>query len=824
MKIKKIIPYAVAILVFVIVSVAYFSPVLEGKQIKQSDITQFIGSSKEIKDFRKQHGEEPYWTNSSFGGMPAYVVSAYYPNDYIKKLDRLIRFLPRPADYLFLYFVGFFVLLMTLKVDWKLAIVGSLGFGLSTYLIIILGVGHNAKAHAIAYMPLVLSGILLVFQRKYLVGFVLTAFAMALELSANHIQMTYYLFFFVAILGIVQLIDAIKKKELPHFTKSSVILIVAVVLAIGTNATSLMATKEYSKHSTRSKSELTIKPDGSPKENITSGLSNDYITQYSYGKSETFNLFIPRFMGGTSNEQVEDSEVQVFFQNAVDNGLNIEQANYYYRFVRMYWGDQPIVAAPAYIGALFIFLFILALFLVKGNLKYWLLAATIFSILMSWGYNLNLDNSGVSIITNFFIDYVPLYNKFRAVSSIQVIAEVAIPLLGILGLKELLSKDVSKESKLKALKFSSIIVGGLALIFTLLGSELFSFITPVDLQIDEQIEGFLDAIVADRQTLFFDDSLRTLILISILAAALWLYLKDKINQTILIIGFAVLLLFDLVNVDKRYVNDAYFTSARKVSRPFKATAIDKEILKDKEHYRVANFNKGLMNDGSTSYFHNSIGGYSAVKPRRYQELYDFHISKGNKEVLNMLNTKYIIGAGENRQPKLDVNLKANGNAWFVQNFKVVNSADEEIKALDSINTKMTAIFNSYEFGISFKPDDGPSNYLVDSLASINLTEYKANYLKYDSNNSNVGFAVFSEIYYKDGWNAYIDNQMITPRNLFRVDYVLRAIVVPEGKHTIEFKFEPSVISTGSIISLISYLLLLLVPIGWIFIEKKKNVS
>ncbi|MDC9723253.1 MAG: hypothetical protein PSN34_10870, partial [Urechidicola sp.] len=428
MNIKKIIPYAIAILVFVIASLAYFSPVLEGKQIQQSDITQFIGSSKEIKDFRKTHGEEPYWTNSSFGGMPAYVVSAYYPNDYIKKVDKILRFLPRPADYLFLYFVGFFVLLMTLKVDWKLAIVGSLGFGLSTYLIIILGVGHNAKAHAIAYMPLVLSGILLVFQRKYLLGFIVTAFAMALELSANHIQMTYYLFFLVAIFGIVQLIDAIKKKEIQHFIKSSSILIVAVVLAVGTNASSLLATQEYAKHSTRSKSELTINPDGTPKENISSGLSNEYITEYSYGKAETFNLFIPRFMGGTSQEEVEDSEVQVFFQHAVDNGLSIEMANYYYRFVRMYWGKQPIVAAPAYIGALFIFLFVLALFLVKGNLKYWLLAATIFSILMSWGHNLNLSNDGTSMITDFFINYFPLYNKFRAVSSIQVIAEVAIPL------------------------------------------------------------------------------------------------------------------------------------------------------------------------------------------------------------------------------------------------------------------------------------------------------------------------------------------------------------------------------------------------------------
>ena len=806
MNIKKIIPYAIAILVFVIASLAYFSPVLEGKQIKQSDITQFIGSSKEIKDFRKTHDEEPYWTNSSFGGMPAYVVSAYYPNDYIKKVDKILRFLPRPADYLFLYFIGFFILLMTLKVDWKLAIVGSLGFGLSTYLIIILGVGHNAKAHAIAYMPLVLSGILLVFQRKYLLGFIVTAIAMALELSANHIQMTYYLFFFVAIFGIVQLIDAIKKNEIPHFIKSSSILIVAVVLAVGTNASSLLATQEYAKHSTRSKSELTINSDRSPKENITSGLSNEYITEYSYGKAETFNLFIPRFMGGTRHEVVEESALREFLQGAVQQGLDPNDANYLMQISSMYWGKQPIVAAPAYIGALFIFLFVLALFLVKGNLKYWLLAATIFSILMSWGKNL-------SFLTDFFINYVPLYNKFRAVSSIQVIAEVAIPLLGILGLKELLSVDISKESKLKALKFTTIIVGGFALLFVLFGSDLFTFEALNDSYYENMLPGFADELIEDRKVIFFKDSLRTLLFVLAFVLVLWLFVKEKTNKTVLIIGFSVLLLFDLVNVDRRYLDNSKFISAERVHMPFDTTAIDKEILKDKGHYRVANFNKGLMADGSTSYFHNSIGGYSAVKPRRYQELYDFHISKGNMEVINMLNTKYIIGADDNRQPKLDVNINANGNAWFVQNTILIESADEELMMLDSINTKAIAIV-SVDFS-----SDIQKEYPIDSTATINLTHYQVNAISYQSNSNTTQLAVFSEMHYADGWNAYIDGELT---NHIRVDYVLRGLEIPAGNHTIEFKFEPSVIKKGSTISLISYGLLLLLPIGWFLIEKKKK--
>ncbi|PHR74031.1 MAG: hypothetical protein COA67_01315 [Lutibacter sp.] len=813
---KKTIPYIIAILIFVIASLAYFSPVLKGKKIQQGDITQFIGSSKEIKDFRKAYDTEPYWTNTSFGGMPSYVISTYYPNDYIKKLDKLIRFLPRPADYLFLYFIGFFALLMTLKVDWKLAIIGSLGFGFSTYLIVILGAGHNAKAHAIAYFPFVISGILLVFQRKYFTGFIVTALAMSLELAANHVQMTYYLFFLVLIYGIVQLTESIKNKEVPHLMKSVGVLLVAVILAIGTNATNLMATQEYAKHSTRSKSELTITPDGSEKE-VTSGLDKSYITEYSYGRLETFNLFIPRFMGGTSHEEVKDSEVRSFLQEAVNDGLNPDDANYLLNIASMYWGDQPIVAAPAYIGAIFIFLFVLALFLVSGKLKKWLIAATIFSILMSWGRNL-------SFLTDFFIDYIPMYNKFRAVSSIQVIAELAIPLLGILGLKELFSTDVSKEAKIKALKWTTIIVGGLALIFTVGGTGLFTFEvlgeTTFYENLEEQgISGFLEAVVADRQTLFFSDSLRTLGFVVVFAGILWLFIKEKINQTILLIGFAVLLLFDLVNVDKRYVNNNYFASARKVDKPFKKSAIDAEILKDKSYYRVADFSKNVLTDGATSYFHKSIGGYSAVKPRRAQELFDFHIdqrnNKINQEVLNMLNTKYVIRIGE-KGKTLEKNERTNGNAWFVNNLKVVNSADEEIKELDSINTKKVAIIRS-DFA-----KDLPTDFTIDSTTTIKLTNYKANELAYESNANLNQFAVFSEMYYKDGWNAYIDGQLTQH---VRVNYVLRGMEIPAGKHEIEFKFEPTVIKKGNTITLISYALLLLIPIGWFLYErKKKNVS
>ena len=800
---NKIAPFLIAIAVFMVVSIAYFSPVLEGKKIQQGDITQFKGSSKEIADFRAENNAEPYWTNATFGGMPAYAVSAYYSYDFINKLDNLIRFLPRPADYLFLYFLSFFTLLLVLKVEWKLAIVGALGFGFSTYLVIILGVGHNAKAHAIAYFPLVLAGILLVFQRKYLLGFIVTALAMALELSASHIQMTYYLLFLVLIYGIVQLIDSIKKNEVPHFVKSVLILVVAVVLAVGTNATPLLATSEYSKESTRGKSELTINPDGSEKQ-ASSGLSKEYITQYSYGIPETFNIFIPRFMGGGNYENVgNDSNIYQFLKDKTDP----RQAKQFAEFAPMYWGQQPIVEAPAYIGAIFVFLFILGIFLVKGTFKKWLVAAVIFSILLSWGKNFE-------ILTNFFIDYVPLYNKFRAVSSIQVIAELAMPLLGILALKEWFSTTISSEEKLHALKKSFYIVAGIALTFTLFGSSLFAFEGLRDANYDQMLPGLLDAIIEDRKAIFFSDSLRTLILVLLSAGILWLFLKQKVKTTIAIIALGVLILFDLVSVNKRYVNSDDFKTATKIDKPFVASEFDKEILKDKSYYRVANFMVDPMNDGSTSYFHKSIGGYHAAKMGIYQELYDFQISKNNIEVLNMLNTKYFVFEDGSGRETVQSNPDANGNAWFVNTIEIVETANQEIVALDSLQTKNEAILTSNRISNDFKTE-----FPKDSLASIKLTSYKANELIYESNAAENQFAVFSEIYYKNGWNAYINGEL---KPHYRVNYVLRGMEIPAGTHKIEFKFEPTVIKKGTTITLVSYLLLLLIPVGWFFVEKKKN--
>lgn len=802
MNFKKILPYIFAIVIFSIASVTYFYPVLKGETIKQSDITQFTGMSKEIVDFRKSNdGKEPYWTGSAFSGMPAYQLSAYYPNDFITKVDSLLRFLPRPADYVFLYFLSFFILLMALKVDWKLAVLGALSFGFSTYLIIIFGAGHNAKAHAIAYMPLVLTGVLLVFQKRFLLGFIITSLAMALEVNTNHPQMTYYLGFALLILGLFELLEAVKQKTIPTFIKQATTILIAVVLGITTNSSRLMAMKEYADFSTRGKSELTIKPDGSPKE-ASAGLSREYITEYSYSKAETFNLMIPRYMGGGTVEELGESSN---FYQLIESKAGKKVAEDYSKNALTYWGDQTIIEAPAYIGAVIFLLFFLGIFLVKGKLKKWLVTTTVFVILLSWGRNFE-------VLTNFFIDYVPLYNKFRAVSSIQVIAELCVPLLGVLALKEFFSNERSIEEKKQSLTKAIYVFIGVVVVGVLYAYGFSTFEGIRDTNYN-QLPGLIDAIIADRKSMLFTDSFRTLILGGITFGILWFFLKGKIDFTKSIIVIGVLVLFDLVSVNKKYVNQEDFVQPRKVQKPFVASQIDKQILKDKTHYRVANFAGNPMQDGRTSYFHKSIGGYHAAKMGRYNELFEYQIAKNNIQVLNMLNAKYFIMPGEKGQ-QLQVNPYVNGNAWFVDKVKVVNSANEEIKELDSLNTKEVAVYvQPWRKGKRIIFPEGR-----DSTATIGLTKYGVTELVYESNSSKEQFAVFSEIYYKDGWNAYVDGKL-TPH--YQVNYVLRGMVIPAGKHTVEFKFEPTIIKKGNSIALISYALIILLPLGWFFYDKKQ---
>ena len=795
---KKLVPHFLVLVGFIVCALLYFNPVLQGKTIFQSDIVNYTGMAKQQKDFKAQTGQETYWTNSAFGGMPTYQLGAKYPNNYIKKLDLTLRFLPRPADYLFLYFLSFYILLLVLKVDWKLAGLGALAFGFSTYFIIILGVGHNSKAHTIAYMPLVLSGIILTFRKKYITGFLLTAVAMGLELVANHYQMTYYLLLLVIVLGIVYLIDAYKKQELPHYFKSVGVLVVAVILSIGLNATNILATKEYVKESTRGKSELTINPDGTKREN-TNGLSKEYITEYSYGILESFNLFVPRFLGGGSGEDVgKDSAMYTFF---IQQGVPPVDAIEYAKNTPTYWGDQTIVEAPAYVGAVVIFLFVLGLFLVKGRLKWWLVAGTIVSLLLSYGKNLEF-------LTDFFINYVPFYNKFRAVSSIQVILELCIPVLAVFALVRLFNNFSKDEEKLKALKYTTIITAGLAVLFLLAKLVgIVDFIGETDGIFRQNYgQGFVDALREDRANFFTTDTLRTLVFVLLSAGIVYLFLKKKLTQTKVILAFAVLIVVDLVGVDRRYVNNEDFVSAIRMERPYQANKADLQILKDKSHYRVYDLTSG---GAKASYFHNALGGYHAAKPKRYQDLYEFYLSKNNKNVLNMLNAKYIIGQGENGEPFPYVNNEANGNAWFVKTLKQVKTSDDEIKSLDTLDNKNIAVFSLDELK--------NKSFTVDSTASIKVETYTPNYIKYLSENPNDGFAVFSEMYYSNGWNAYIDGNL---KPHYKVNYALRGLEIPKGKHTIEFKFEPKVVKTGSQITLASSVLLLLLLLGGLFYEIK----
>ncbi len=802
MNFKRILPHLVSLFVFIIAALLYFHPVLKGEKLSQSDITQHIGMAKEVNDFRQVTGEEPYWAESAFSGMPTYQIGTYFPNDYLTDLDNLIRFLPRPADYLFLYFLGFYILLMAFRVDWKLAIVGSLAFGFSTYLIIIFGAGHNSKAHAIAYMPMVLAGIIWIFRKQYLLGFTITGIATALEIKANHPQMTYYLLFTIFILGIIELIDAIHKKKISQFATQISLIFIAMLLAVGVNSTRLMATKEYADISTRGNAALTINSDGTQKE-ITSGLSKEYITQFSYGISETFNLLVPRYMGGGTVERL-GKESNTY--EHVESIAGPKQADGFTKQVYTYWGDQLIVEAPAYIGAVVFFIFFLGIFLVKGKFKYWLVASTVFAILMSWGKNFEF-------LTNFFIDYVPLYDKFRAVSSFQVIAELCVPLLGVLAVKEFFSSEISKEQKELALKKAFYVTSG----FVVIGLFYAITFSPFEGLRDAtyaQYEGLLDAVKADRQSMLYSDSIRSLGLVSLSFGILWFFIKKQLKQTTVIIGFALLILFDLVQVNLRYVNQEDFRQARKVEKPFTASVADLQIQKDKSHYRVANFTGDPFQDGRTSYFHKSIGGYHAAKIGRYQDLIEFQLAKQNMEVFNMLNVKYFILPGDDKE-QVQQNPNANGNAWFIREIRYVQTANEEIKALDSLPTKIIAVINQNTLNnpIKFSRE-------LDSLSSIKLKEYSLNFLTYESFSTQDEFVVFSEIYYKDGWNAYLDGEL-KPHN--SVNYVLRGIEIPAGNHIIEFKFEPKVIQTGSTISLISYGLLLLIPIGWFFFDiKKKN--
>ncbi|MCB9015594.1 MAG: YfhO family protein [Lentimicrobiaceae bacterium] len=804
---KQFIPHLTAIAVFLIIIFSYFSPLLEGKKLRQSDITQWKGMSKEIVDYRAKTGQEPLWTNSMFGGMPAYQISVEYSGNLMRYIDKVMTLgLPHPAGLVFLYFIGFFILLMVLKVDPWLAIAGSLAFAFSSYFFIILEAGHNSKAHAIGYMAPVLAGIILTYRGRLMAGSLLTALFLSLELRANHMQITYYLLMVVLLLGIMQVAEAIAKKTIPAFLKATGVLVVAALLAVATNITNIWATWEYGKETIRGKSELTH-----DKDNRTSGLDKDYATQWSYGKAESFSLMIPNVKGGGTeslgnNEKAMQKADPAFAQSIA--GQN------------HYWGDQPFTSGPVYVGAIMIFLFILGLFILEGNLRWWLLSATVLSIMLAWGKNF-------MPLTDFFLHYVPGYNKFRAVSMILVIAELAIPILGILALNEIMKNPNIVKQKSKQFYIALGLTAGLAFIFYLLPQTFFSFLSQAESEAIAQqraslesgqiaqFNGIVSNLEAVRISIFKSDAIRSFVFILLSAIVLWLYGQKKLNKTVLIVSVTLLIAADLIPVTHRYLNSENFVSKSKVTNPFQPTEADMLIMKDTDpDFRVFNMTVNPFQDASTSYFHKSIGGYHGAKLRRYQELIDNHIVKNNEAVLNMLNTKYFIVPDNQRRPTLQINMQALGHAWFVNDFRMVDNADQENEALNNFDPAFTAIIDK-----RFKANLDGFRPTTDSTASIQLISYAPNKLVYKTSASASQLAVFSEIYYDKGWNAFIDGK---PAPYFRANYVLRSMIIPAGNHEVEFRFEPQVYYTGEKVSFAGSLLLILLLLAYAGFEVSKS--
>ncbi len=802
---------------FIAIALLYFYPVLQGKELYQSDIAQFIGMAREQNDFRATQNDEPYWTNAAFGGMPTYQMGANYPHNYVKMLDSALRFLPRPADYLFLYFGCFYVLMLVLRTDPLKAFFGALAFGLSTYMIVIIGVGHNAKAHAIAYMPLVIAGVILVFQRRYLVGAILTTVAAALEIQANHFQMTYYLLLLLLPIAAYFIANLIREKAWDDLGRISSIFLLSGVLAIGANATNLLATAEYADFSIRGKSELTFNPDGT-KNQTTASMDYDYITEYSYGIAESFNLIAPRLFGGSNAEKLSSDSQS--YQFALQQGASEAEAREFASSLPTYWGDQPIVAAPAYIGAVVFFLAILALMLDKRRIKYAFLAGAILSLLLSWGKNLDP-------LTRFFVDFVPLYDKFRAVSSIQVILELCFPVLAIMGLQSYFSEADEKRRFTKLWQSAAGCLGLIVVLFAAKGA--FNFSGPVDSQIPEQLLGLLKE---DRKTMYSADLLRSAFLILLTSLAMWLYHAKKLSHLTAVIAVGIIMVGDLFFIDKNYVDASGFVSRREAREPFQASEADQEILQDNGVYRVYEITGRLQ--ARTSYFHKSVGGYSAVRPRRMDQLFLYQVEPKldsltkyidpqtltltkSLPVLNMLNVKYLILDLQDGNKVPLENAAAFGPAWFTDDVKFVNSADEEMKALADTDLKTMAIVNRKQTAQGFKVRNAVA---LDPNSAVSVEEHKPNYIKYTTRSKTGGTVVFSEVYYPNGWQAYIDGK---PAPHFRANYTLRAMDIPSGTHTVEFRFEPQVVKDGSAIAAISTGIILVLSVaGWIYARRRRK--
>jgi hypothetical protein len=828
---KSLIAIGASILIMLALTAVFFKPIVLGnKEIVQGDIEKHKGMSKEIADHRAKYGEEPLWTNSMFGGMPAYQISTLYPSNWVAKLQvGFMKIMPHPATIIFLCLIGFYFLLVSMKVDPWLALAGASVFAFSSYFIIIIQAGHNSKGYAIAYMAPVLMGVLLTFRGKMLLGAALTALALALEVQANHLQITYYLAIMLVFIGLGEAVRLFREKKTKELMQSSGLLLVAVILAILPNISNLWLTNEYGKASTRGKSELTLDAGEKTK---TAGLDFEYATQWSYGKAETMTLMIPDFQGGASEAIGEYDKGAV--KSIDDRQMQEAVAN----SAAAYFGTQPFTTGPVYVGAIVCFLFVLGMLFIRDSLKWWVLAATVLAIMLSWGSNFE----GLS---KFFFDVVPGYSKFRAVSMILVVAELLLPFLAILAVKDVIERRDELKAEIKKLYISFGVTGGLALLIAIMPSM---FVTTVS---DEESQRISEAVMAQgadqmtamnfvsyigeaRENLVTSDAWRSFFFIFLGAGLIYAFINFSFSKYVVIGGLFVLMTVDVWSVSMRYMDEKkHYRVKSKGKTEIPMTNADKQILEDKDpSYRVLNVGNP-WNDANTSYYHKSVGGYHGAKLKRIQEVYEQRmdaeiksvtgaLQKGandsiiravlaNQNVLNMLNTRYMI---YNPDGGVLTNRYAAGNAWFVSELKWVKNADEEMKELSTFNPKRTALVDE-----RFKEQLGGVQPQADSVSGIVLKSYEPNKLVYEANASKDQLAVFSEIYYEKGWNAYVDGKL-TPH--VRADYILRAMKVSAGKHTIEFKFEPEGYKKGESIALMGSIALFAFVLGAAFWTWKKG--
>jgi len=815
----KFAPHIAAFLLFVVISFMYFSPVMEGKQLIGHDTESWMCMAKETLDYNATHNDVTLWTNSMFGGMPTYQISMTQPYNLIKYVEDMIHIFPNTVYNLMLYLIGFYILLLAFKVNPWLAIVGAIAFSFASYNFIIILAGHNSKAITIAYMAPLIGSVFMAFRRKRVLGSLLTAFFLSLAVRANHVQILYYTVFILIFLAVVELIYSIKDKEIAAFLKTSGMLIAAALVAVGMNATSLMTTYDYSKATMRGESNgLTVDT-----QNSQHGLNKDYITQWSYGIDETMTLLIPNFKGGGSGGTLApDSETgkKLASLGAPDVEKILKENQF-----PLYWGSQPFTSGPVYIGAIICFLFVLGLFLVDKRTKWWLLPMIALTVMLAWGKNFMW-------LTDIFINYVPMYNKFRTVSMTLVATGFGMTLMAMLALKEVFDEKTDKKQLIRPLMISAAIVGGISLIFALIPSLSGDFISQADGQYTGNNAFLKETLPLDRAGLLRADAFRSFMFVILSAGVLWLYAKNYLKIKVGYVLIGVLILFDLVPVAKRYLNDNSFQRPRHLETLITPSKADNFIMQDKSQYRVLDGTINIFNDASPSYFHKNIGGYHAAKLRRYQEMINMHVEKeigrlfatfgrasspaiinntlDSLGVLNMLNMKYLI---YNKEAAPIINPHANGNAWFVSNIRIAENANEEMKMVGEINTKREIVVDK-AFASQL-----PSRLVTDTTAHIALIKYEPNDLVYKFSSKTDQMAVFSEIYYEKGWNAYINGNKVP---YVRANYLLRAMPLKAGNYDIEYKFEPTAYSLGNAIALISSLLLILSLLGYIFLQWKKS--